>query len=105
MATLSIQLPDDWERKLDEEARRADRKRADLVCDAITEYLNRKARKRSMAAMEAAARSLAQDEATRREALEIAQEFLLLDDEALDFLDGHTPDEPGAKAFSEKWWT
>ena len=72
MATFSIRLPDDLERSLDEEARRADRKRADVVREAITEYIARQERERFMTEVVDEARRAYADPDIRREALEIA---------------------------------
>lgn len=99
MATFSIRLPDDLERNLDEEVSRVGRKRADVVREAITEYLDRKARERFIAEMVDGARALATDTQSRREALQMAEDTL---DDGLDAI---IEDERAAGIDpDEKWW-
>ena len=99
MATFSIRLPDELEQNLDEEARRADRKRADIVREAITEYLARKERERFMAELvEEVGRAYADPE-IRRDAQTIAEEA------ADDGLDAILTEERAAGIDpDEKWW-
>ena len=83
MALFSIRLPDDIESGLSEEAERSNRSKSEVIRDALTEYLRQQAHERFLAQMEAAARALGSDAKSRGEALETAEEFLVLDNEAL----------------------
>lgn len=102
MSTLSIRLPDALDRQLQEEARRADKTRSELVRDIVAEYLNRQKRARFMAELTEEARRAYSDPEIRREALEIAEDFLPLENEALDLAEGRQPGEPWPE--DEKWW-
>jgi predicted transcriptional regulator len=82
MALVSIRLPDDIENGLSREAERTHRSKSEVARDAIADYLRRQERERYLASLETAARAIAQDPAGRREALEIAEEFLPLENEA-----------------------
>lgn len=99
MATFSIRLPDELERNLDEEARRVDRKRAEVVREAITEYLARKERERFMAEMVEEINRAYADPEIRREALEIAEETV---DDGLD--DIIAEERAAGIDPDEKWW-
>lgn len=83
MAALSLRLPEELESKLDEEARREGVARSEMVRTAIVEFLERRARERYIAAFVAEARAAYEDPVVRREALELAEEALVLDNEAL----------------------
>lgn len=99
MATFSIRLPDELEQHLDEEARRADRKRADVVREAITEYLARKERERFMAELVEEVDRAYADPEIHRDALTIAEEA------ADDGLDAIIVEERAAGIDpDEKWW-
>lgn len=100
MSTLSIRLPERLDEFLAEEARLSRRNRSELVREAIAEYLERQKRERFMAEMVAAARALARH---GDEAVAIAEEFLPLENEALDLAEGREPGEPWPEE-SERWW-
>ncbi|HSH27688.1 MAG TPA: ribbon-helix-helix protein, CopG family, partial [Wenzhouxiangella sp.] len=53
MSNISVRLPPDIERELEEEARRTGRNRSVLVREAVGEYLTRKERERLIAEMKA----------------------------------------------------
>ncbi len=99
MSAISLRLPDDFDSRLEEEARLEGKTRSDIARQAIAEYLERREKERFMAEMVAAARALAADPAARHEALEMAND---LADEGLDAVitseiaAGINPDE--------KWW-
>jgi metal-responsive CopG/Arc/MetJ family transcriptional regulator len=96
MAAISIRLPDDIESQLTREAELEEKPRAEIAREAIAEYLARKERERFMAEMVAEARAAYSNEAIQQEAREIAEEFLPIENEALEQA---TVGEPG-----EKWW-
>jgi predicted transcriptional regulator len=109
MTAISLMLPDDLDAKLDAEAKLSDRPRSELLRDALAEYLARRERERFMAEVVRAAKALAEDPAARREALEVAEEFLPLDNEALDIAEGRKPgesppEESGSGGQDERWW-
>jgi len=83
MSVISLRLPDELEAKLQEEARLTSRPRSEVARDAIVEYLARQERERFLAGLEAAARNLASDPGSSREALTTADDFLPLENEAL----------------------
>jgi predicted transcriptional regulator len=83
MSVISLRLPDDLEAKLEAEARLSSRPRSEVARDAIADYLARLERERFLASLEAAARNLALDPESSREALSVAEQFLPLDNEAL----------------------
>lgn len=84
MRTLKIQLPDDLERDLEEEARFVRKRDSEVAREALTVYLEDRRRERLMDDFIRAARALAQD----TETLAVSEEFLPLDNEALDLAEG-----------------
>lgn len=104
MSTLSIRLPDELDRQLQEEARLVDKTRSELVRDIVAAYLKKQERDRFMAELVASAKAAYSDPEVCREALEIAEEFLPLDNEALDIAEGRQPGEPWPEESGEKWW-
>jgi metal-responsive CopG/Arc/MetJ family transcriptional regulator len=99
MSAISLRLPDDFDTRLEEEARLDGKTRSEIARQAIAEFLERREKERFMAEMVAAAQALAADPAARREALELANDLV---DEGLDAIiaseiaAGINPDE--------KWW-
>ena len=83
MSIISLRLPDELEEKLTREAQLANRPRSEVARDAIAYYLDRLERERFLGSMESAARALAADPDSRGEALQMARDFLPLDNEAL----------------------
>lgn len=104
MGTLSLRLPEEIEQKLADEARLANVPRSEVARQAIAEYLVRQEKERFMAELVAEARAAYANEEVRREAIEIAEEFLPLDNEALDIAEGRKPGEPWPEELGEKWW-
>lgn len=98
MAGFSIRLPEELEGKLDAEARREGVPRAEVARLAIAEFLARRKRERSVAALVAEARAGYADPKVRREALAVAAEFAAADSEALDIAEGK-PVAASATAF------
>lgn len=101
MSNISVRLPPDMERGLEEEARRSDRNRSELVREAVGEYLTRKERERLIAEMKAAARTLYSNPEAASEAREIQDDFDAVDTtleqiEAEERAAGIDP--------AEKWW-
>ena len=93
MTTLNIRLTDQIEQQLAEEARRENKTRSEIARDALTWYLTEIEKKRFMNQLLEEAREAYANKNIRREAMEIAEEFLPLENEILENA------EPG-----EKWW-
>lgn len=102
MSLLSVRIPKELEKKLDEEAKLAHKKRAELVRDALSAYLRARERGRFLSRLEQAARAMSQDEAARTEASEVAEDFLPLDNEALDIAEGRRPGDPRPPDWQKK---
>jgi predicted transcriptional regulator len=83
MSLLSIRLPDDVEARLAREAERAQRPKSEIARDAIVDYLSRLERERFLADIARAARARGHDEA-----LEVAEEAMATDNEALEIAEG-----------------
>jgi len=79
MPLISIRLPDDLDAQLSREAQKRQRPKSEIARDAIVEYLSRRERERFLVAIAKAAREKAGEHA-----IEIAEEALPLDNEALD---------------------
>jgi metal-responsive CopG/Arc/MetJ family transcriptional regulator len=99
MPTISLRLTDKIEEQLSREAQLEGRARSEVVREAIVEYIERHERDRFMEEMVAAAKSLAADPVSQKEAREIAEVMVydgmdpLITDERVAGID---PDE--------KWW-
>jgi predicted transcriptional regulator len=79
MSIVSIRLPDDIERSLNREAERTQRAKSEIARDAIADYLKRQERERFLADIARAARARGD-----LEALDLANEALPLDNEAME---------------------
>lgn len=105
MGALSLRLPEDLEQKLNREAELAGRPRSEVIRDAVTQFIAQRERERFMAEYVAEAKAGYSDPALRREALEIAEEALPLDNEALDCAEGQRPNEASSDGDpGEPWW-
>jgi predicted transcriptional regulator len=102
MPALSLRLPEDLDHRLEEEARREGLPRSEVARQALSDYLTRRERERFMSELVAEARAAYTDEAMRREALEMAEDFQEADNEALDKAEGRKPGEP--ERDEERWW-
>ena len=104
MPALSLRLPEDLDHRLEDEARLENVPRSEVVRIAIADYLARRERERFMAELVAEAGAAYANEAVRKEAVEMAEEFLPLDNEALDIAEGRKPGEPWPEETGERWW-
>lgn len=104
MGALSLRLPDDLEHRLNREAELAGRPRSEVIRDAVTQFIAQRERERFMAEYVAEAKAGYGDAALRREALEMAEEALALDNEALDRAEGLKSDETSDLDSDEIWW-
>jgi len=100
MATLTLRLPDNLDRQLTVLAAQTQQNRSELVRTALEKFLRDQAREQLLAEMVEAARFLATNPEARAESIAIAEEFLPLDNEALDIAEGRKPGDPEP----EKWW-
>ena len=99
MANISVRLPPEIERSLEEEARLAGRNRSDVVREAVGEYLTRKRKERIIEEMRLAARALYSNPAAVREDSVIAEAGLE------DWLNSIEQEERAAGIDpDEKWW-
>lgn len=99
MANISVRLPPEIERNLEQEARLTRRNRSDLVREAVGEYLTRKHKERIIEEMKQAARVLNSDPDAVREGTEIAEAGLE------DWLEGIEREERAAGIDPDtKWW-
>jgi predicted transcriptional regulator len=99
MSNISVRLPPEIERGLEEEARLTERNRSDLLREAVGEYLTRKQKARLIAEMKAAARALYSNAETAHEAAETAEAGL---DDWLDSI-AHEEQAAGVDP-DERWW-
>lgn len=104
MAILNLRLPDRLDRQLTELAAKTHQNRSDLARTALEKYLRDQEHERRMAEMEAAFRVLAAHPEARAESIAIAEEFLPLDNEALDIAEGRKPGDPWPEELGEIWW-
>jgi len=84
MAALSIRLPLELDQKLTEEATRTGQPRSQLIREALEALLAQREHERLQAALRDAATVLASDPEARQEALELAEDFLPAENEALE---------------------
>lgn len=84
MAAISIRLPDDLDQKLADEVRRTGQPRSQLIREALEALLAQRRRERLDAQLRDAATALASDPEARQEALELAEDFLAAENEALE---------------------
>lgn len=96
MATLSIRLSEALEAKLQQEARLRETNRSELAREALADYLRRQERERFMAELLEEARLLKDDPETLR----LVEEWLPIDNEAMEIAEGRPP---GAEE-EEPWW-
>ena len=114
MSTLNLRLTDQIDQQLSEEAHRENRTRSEVAREALTWYLTEMEKGRFMNQLVEEARAAYSNEDIRREALEIAEEFLPAENEALDAAEGRQTNKsqtnksstgksnPGS--IGEKWW-
>lgn len=100
MATLTLRLPDNLDRQLTLLAAQTHQNRSELARTALEKFLRDQERKQLMDTLVSEAKAAYADESIRHEALEIAKDFLPLDNEALDIAEGRKPGDPEP----EKWW-
>lgn len=87
MSAISLRIPDELESRLERESRQAGVPRSEIARTAIEAYLDKVERERYLAGFIAEARTTYGDSASRDEALELAEEALVTDNEVLDYAD------------------
>lgn len=100
MATLTLRLPDNLDRQLTLLAAQTHQNRSELARTALEKFVRDQERKQLMDTLVSEAKVAYANESVRREAREIAEDFLPLDNEALDIAEGRKPGDPEP----EKWW-
>lgn len=104
MATLTLRLPGHLDRQLTALAAKTHQNRSELARAALEKFLRELEREQLLAEMVEAARFLANNPEARAESIAIAEEFLPLDNEALDIAEGRKPGDPWPEELGEKWW-
>lgn len=99
MPTLSIRLTDDLDRQLETEARRSGTNRSELARVVLADHLRRQEQERFMAELVDEARRLKGD----REGLQVAEEWLPIENEAMESAEG-TAAPAVATSEGEPWW-
>jgi predicted transcriptional regulator len=84
MGAISLRLPHELESKLAQEAHLSSQPRSQLIREALEALLALRERQRNEAALAAAATALAADADACQEALAVADEFLAVENEALE---------------------
>ncbi len=102
MGSITIRLDEALEKMLEQELQNGDKSRSDLVRDALQDYLKRHKRERLIQAMVKEMKSLSPE--ARQEEIDIAEEFLPAENEALELGEPHESygSPPGEK--NERWW-
>jgi predicted DNA-binding protein len=104
MATLNIRLTGQIEQRLNEEAVRENKTRSEIARDALDWYLLEIEKKRFMDQLLEEARSGYAIESIRREAQVIAEEFLPVENEMLESVEGRLSGDLPHTESPEKWW-
>lgn len=104
MSTLTLRLPDELDARLNRLAALEDKSRSELARTALDSFLRELERKRFMDELVSEAKAAYTNEAIRNEVREMAEEFLPLENEALDIAEGRKPGEPWPEELGEKWW-
>lgn len=104
MTTLNIRLTGQIEQQLAEEARRENKTRSEIARDALTWYLTEIEKKRFMDQLLEEARAAYAIESIRQEAQAIGEEFLPIENEMLENVEGRISGDLPHTESPEKWW-
>lgn len=99
MSAISIRLPDDIERQLDEEAARSHRSRSEVAREAIADYIVRMEKKRFMAEMAEEMRNAYARPDARRAAIKASEDSM---DDGLDAI--IKAERAAGINPADKWW-
>jgi predicted DNA-binding protein len=102
MSTLTIRLPEELDRQLSALAEAESKTRSEVARVALEKFFRDREREQFMLEMIAEMKSMSEE--ARREALEIAEEAIPFDNEALDIAEGRKPADPWPQELGEKWW-
>ncbi|MFM7315029.1 MAG: ribbon-helix-helix protein, CopG family [Cyanobium sp.] len=105
MASFSLRLPDQLERRLGEEARLCGQPRSELIREALEGLLRRREQERFLAGLVAAAEALASDAAARTECLEVASDFLAADNEPISVNKAESAAQELREPAPQQWWS
>lgn len=104
MTTLNIRLTEQIEQRLSEEAERENKTRSEIARDALNWYLLEIEKKRFMNQLLEEARTAYSNESIRQEARAIAEEFLPIENEMLENVEGRISSDLPQTESSGKWW-
>jgi len=104
MTTLNIRLTEQIEQRLSEEAERENKTRSEIARDALNWYLLEIEKKRFMDQLLEEARAAYSNESIRQEAQAIAEEFLPIENEMLENVEGRISGDLPQTESSGKWW-
>jgi len=104
MGAMSLRLPDELDTRLTLEAELEGKPRSEVAREAIADYLAKRERARFMEELVAEARAGYDDPAIRREAQALAEDFLLVENEALDRVEDRGAGIPAPDDADGKWW-
>lgn len=109
MTTLNLRLSEQIDQQLTQEAQRENRTRSEVARDALTWYLTELEKSRFMNQLVEEARAAYSIKEICQDALQIAEEFLPAENEALDIAEGGQPnkqkiDKAKRGNLAEKWW-
>lgn len=104
MGTLTLRLPDKIDQQLTKLAEEKSKTRSEIVWAALEKFLSEAEQAHLMAQLVEEARAAYANKDIRREAMKIAEEFLPLENEALDLAEGRKPGKPSPRKLTEKWW-
>ena len=104
MTTLNIRLTEQIEQRLSEEAERENKTRSEIARDALNWYLLEIEKKRFMDQLLEEARTAYSNESIRQEAQAIAEEFLPIENEMLENVEGRISGDLPQTESSVKWW-
>ncbi|MDV6340336.1 hypothetical protein R2083_01035 [Nitrosomonas sp. Is35] len=104
MTTLNIRLTGQIEQRLSEEAERENKTRSEIARDALNWYLLEIEKKRFMDQLLEEARTAYSNESIRQEAQAIAEEFLPIENEMLENVEGRISGDLSQTESPGKWW-
>jgi predicted transcriptional regulator len=99
MSTISIRLPDEIERQLDDEAARSHKSKSEIAREAIADYVVRAEKKRFMAELAAEMRNAYARPDARRAAIKASEDAV---DDGLDAI--LKAERAAGINPAEKWW-
>jgi metal-responsive CopG/Arc/MetJ family transcriptional regulator len=102
VTSITIRLDDTLEKMLEQELQSGEQSRSDLVRQILQDYLKRRKRERLIKTMVDEMKSLSPE--ARQEGLDIAEEFLPAENEALELGENGAPYDVSLGEKEERWW-